>query len=357
MSKKVAVLGDLHFDIFSGLKQERMYDYQEKFFNDVFFPYLLKHNIEAVVQLGDAFDVRTRVSQRSLAFSKRVFFDRLRDEGIVLYMLVGNHDIFYKDSLKIVTAEQVLGEYTNIKLIKSPTTRNIHGKSYSFIPWICKENEDEIKRFIKTDKSTVAFGHLEIAGARLNKYSVMEHGTDVKLVRPYDKVYSGHYHSKSNYGNVEYVGTPYELTKIDGGEQKSFMIIEDGKDDIIVVNPKVLYEQISVFDSNDLTGLLERDLDNKYVEVIVEYQETSERLLKSANALNEKFNMYDFNQVTRQEITETELLTVDTTNIKSNEELISAYADKNELDKRIKTKLLSIHRQALNMENGNELDN
>jgi DNA repair exonuclease SbcCD nuclease subunit len=346
----VAILADLHFDAFNGLKQERFYDYQKDFFDNYFFPRIIEDEIKTVVQMGDLFDVRTRVSQRSLHFAKKIFFDRLRDYDIQLIVLTGNHDIYYRDSLEIVTAEKVLGEYSNIRLIKEPTALKLEGKSYTFIPWICKSNVDQVKNFIANDKSEIAFGHLEIAGAKLSKHSVMHHGTDSKLVAKYKKVYSGHYHTKSTFGNIEYLGMPYELTRVDANDQKSWVIIEDGKPDQIIKTPIALYEQLIVNTKEELTALLNGVYNKKYVEIFIEYEETPKNVNSFSEKFNEKFNTYELSIVTKAERNESDSLLIDVGTIKNNTDLISMYNTTNNLSEDVGKKLLELYERAVSVE-------
>ena len=343
---KIAILGDTHFDIFSGVKQERMYQYQQKFFKEVFFPYLIKHNIKTVIQTGDLFDKRTSISQRSIKFAKTIFFDVLKVHNIDLHVLTGNHDIYYRDTLEIVTASQVLGEYNNITLYNTPTQKKIYEKNYSFIPWICKANEADVADFIKTDTSTIAIGHLELAGARLSKHSINEHGTEPGLFKKYNKVYSGHFHTKSVCDNVDYVGTPYELTRVDANDQKSFIVIEDGQPDIVVQNPFTIYEQITINDATELKKALTGDYNNKYVEIYIEYEETADRLFKFSKKLTEDYDMYDCQIVPKRQQQDNELLTVDTSTLKNNAELIDAYAETNNLSAAVALKLKTLYNQA-----------
>ena len=346
MSNKIAILGDTHFDIFAAAKQERMYIYQEKFFAEVFFPFLLDNKIKVVIQTGDLFDKRTSISQRSIAFAKRIFFDVLLKHGIKLHVLTGNHDIFYRDTLEIVTATQVLGEYDNIYLYNEPAQVKIFDVNYSFIPWICKANELDIADFITNDTSKIAIGHLELAGARLSKHSINEHGTELGLFRKYDQVYSGHFHTKSTCGNVEYVGTPYELTRVDCNDPKSFMVIEAGEEDISVPNPNLLYIQTTIKDAADLKAASTGDYNDKYVELYIDYEETPAKLSKFTEKMNETYRMYDLQVVPKRQQEDNELLVVDTSVLKNNEELIGVYAELNNLSEAVASKLKMLYNEA-----------
>ena len=40
---------------------------------------------------------------------------------------------------------------------------------------------------------------------------VMEDGMDIDIFDKFDKVYSGHYHTRSDNGKIYYLGNPYEM--------------------------------------------------------------------------------------------------------------------------------------------------
>ena len=51
---KFIVLGDLHFGIKSF--NENFFSNQMEFFHNQLFPYMLEHNIDTIIQLGDFLD-------------------------------------------------------------------------------------------------------------------------------------------------------------------------------------------------------------------------------------------------------------------------------------------------------------
>ena len=53
--RKVVCLTDTHFGMRKG--NQIFHDYFEKFYSQVFFPYLDANNVQEVVHLGDCFDV------------------------------------------------------------------------------------------------------------------------------------------------------------------------------------------------------------------------------------------------------------------------------------------------------------
>ena len=99
IDKRVAIITDTHFGCRKG--SQVMHEYFEKFYRDTFFPELDKRGIKTVIHMGDVFDVRKGIDYWSLDWAKRVVFQPLKDRGIKTHIIVGNHDIFYKQSLKI----------------------------------------------------------------------------------------------------------------------------------------------------------------------------------------------------------------------------------------------------------------
>jgi DNA repair exonuclease SbcCD nuclease subunit len=57
---KIALINDSHF----GCKNDSpiLLDHQQKFFEEVFFPYLDENNIKVVLDLGDTFDRRKNIN-------------------------------------------------------------------------------------------------------------------------------------------------------------------------------------------------------------------------------------------------------------------------------------------------------
>lgn len=138
--RKVALITDTHFGVRKG--SQIFHDYFEKFYSEVFFPVLDTHGIDTVVHLGDVFDVRKGIDYWSLAWAKRVFFDELQDRGIETHVIVGNHDIFYRTSLKLNSIELNLREYDNLSVYSRPQTVDIKGTDIFMVPWICEDNAE-----------------------------------------------------------------------------------------------------------------------------------------------------------------------------------------------------------------------
>ena len=78
----VAIITDQHF---GARKNSKLFhDYFLKFYNEIFFPNLIRENIKIVIDMGDTFDNRTGINYSALAWAKDNYYDRLRDMGIKL---------------------------------------------------------------------------------------------------------------------------------------------------------------------------------------------------------------------------------------------------------------------------------
>jgi UDP-2,3-diacylglucosamine pyrophosphatase LpxH len=202
--KKVALITDSHFGIRKG--SQIFHDYFAEFYHGTFFQYLDRHNIDTVVHLGDCFDVRKGIDYWSLDWAKTNFFNPLRDRGIDLHLIVGNHDIFYKETLSINSAVLNLAEYDNIAIYAGPQTVTIKGTDVFMVPWICTGNAERFAQELDASSASVSMGHLELAGFYANKDYQCQHGTDAKIFSKFDRVFSGHFHKKSTSGNITYLG-------------------------------------------------------------------------------------------------------------------------------------------------------
>ena len=77
---KIALITDLHF----GARNDNQgfANYFQRFYSQIFFPYLKEHNIDTVVDLGDTFDRRKFISFTSLKSAKEMFFEPLAENNI-----------------------------------------------------------------------------------------------------------------------------------------------------------------------------------------------------------------------------------------------------------------------------------
>jgi len=263
---RIGVITDTHW---SARKASRhLHDYFELFYKNIFFPALEENNVEAVIHMGDAFDNRKSIDFWGLDWTRKVVLDPL--SKYETHMIVGNHDIFLRNSTEINAPELLLKDYPNIKTYKSPTNTKVGGLDMTFIPWICSENYDETLKIINKSKAKVAFGHLELQGFRVNRNLIMEdHGTDPKIFDKFTKVFSGHYHTRSNNGKVFYLGNPYEMYWTDVNDTRGFHIFDtETLEHTPINNPYKLFYNI-YYEDTPYQLFDTTEYENKIVKVIV----------------------------------------------------------------------------------------
>ena len=244
---KVAIITDTHYGARKGSKF--LHDYFELFYKNVFFPALKEHGVETVIHMGDAFDSRKSIDYQSLEWAKRVVFDPLKEYDV--HMIIGNHDVYYKNTNDVNSPDLLLQIYSNVKTYSKATEVNIGGLDILFLPWINQENENETYELIKKTRSKCAMGHLELQGFRVNRQIVMEHGTDGKLFENFTRVYSGHYHTRSDDGKVFYLGNPYEMYWTDVNDPRGFHIFDtETLEHTTIDNPYKLFYNIYYEDTN-----------------------------------------------------------------------------------------------------------
>ena len=262
---KIAIITDTHYGARKGA--DYIHSYFKKFYDNVFFPYLEKHNIDTIIHMGDMFDSRKSIDYQSLEWSKRVVFEPLKKYKV--HAITGNHDAYYKNTNKVNSPELLLKDYDNIITYSKPTEINIEGLDILLLPWINSENFKESKEFIDNSKSKVAMGHLEINGFKATRGHMMEDGMDVSIFSKFEKVYSGHFHTRSTDGKIYYLGNPYEMYWNDVNDKRGFHIFDtETLTHTPIDNPYKLFYNIyyedtphQTFDSTEYT--------NKLVKVIV----------------------------------------------------------------------------------------
>ena len=280
---RVAIVTDTHFGARKGSKL--FHDYFEQFYDDVFFPTLDKEKIDTVIHMGDAFDSRKGIEFKSLKWSRRVVFDRLKERGITMHLMVGNHDAYYKNTNDINSNDLLLNEYSNIKVYSSPTEVSVGGLPILFIPWVNEQNEEETNKAIKKSKCRIAMGHLELNGFTATPGHVMEHGHDPKAYDKFDKVFSGHYHSRSDNGTVYYLGNPYEMFWNDCESTRGFHIFDtESLEHTPVNNPYRLFYKI-FYEDTDYQTFNATEYENKIVKVIVKKKTDTKKFEKFVDKL------------------------------------------------------------------------
>ena len=282
---KVAIITDQHF---GARKNSKLFhDYFLKFYNDIFFPYLEENDIKVVIDMGDTFDSRKGIDFSALAWAKNNYYDRLHDMGIRVHTIVGNHTAYYKNTNEVNAVDLLLREYDNVTVYSEATEVKIDDRNILFIPWINQDNEEKTFKVIENSNSKCAMGHLELSGFRVSKQLVMDHGHASELYSKFTKVFSGHYHTRSDDGRIYYLGNPYEMFWNDVGDRRGFHIFDtETLEHNPVNNPYRIFYNV-YYEDTDYQTFDTREFSNKIVKVIVRQKSNIKKFEKFIDKLYE----------------------------------------------------------------------
>ena len=348
---KVAIITDQHF----GARNDSIafLDFFQKFYENTFFPALDSASINTVLVLGDTFDRRKYVNFYALDRAKKMFFDKLEERGITVYMLAGNHDTYFKNTNEINSPDLLLAEYNNIEVIDEPKTINVNGFEVCMLPWICPENYTQSLDEIKNTTSTLCMGHLEIAGFAMYRGMESHEGFSAETFNKFDLVFSGHYHHRSNDRNIYYLGNPYELTWQDYNDPRGFHLFDFATRQLdFVENPYRMFERLEYTDKEvEPIDLDQLELKDKYIKLVVlektDFYKFDKFIQKLYNkGCHEIKIVEDFSEFQEGEINE-EINLEDTVSVLSNYiESIETDVDK----EKVKSYMRGLYTEAINIE-------
>lgn len=268
------MLTDTHFGGRGGNKF--LMKSQEKFFENIFFPKLKEHNVKTVLHGGDLFDVRKHIQFQSLHDTKRIFLDVMKENDILMHIIVGNHDTTYKNTNSVNSLDLLLKEYKDSIKVYVDDVQNLvmDNLKIAMVPWITSENSEKIMKQLRKSSSDYVLGHFEIEGFVMSGGEKCRHGLKAEIFSKFDKVYSGHFHVPSNKGNIEYIGSPYPMDWSDYGSDRGFYIIDTETLQVeFVLNPYSMFAVIDYDDEDatveDLNDLDETLFEDSYIRINV----------------------------------------------------------------------------------------
>ena len=346
---KIAIITDQHF---GARKNSKLFhDYFLKFYEDIFFPTLIKQGITTIVDMDDTFDSRKGVDFVSLEWAKNHYYDRLEELGITVHTIIGNHTAYYKNTNDLTGVGLFLREYDNVKIYSESEEVRLDKTKFLFVPWINPENQEKTFQLIEESDSPCVMGHLELNGFMATRGHFMEHGMDSNIFDKFDRVYSGHYHMRSNKENIFYLGNPYEMYWNDVNDRnRGFHLFDtDTLEHTPVNNPYQLFHNLYYEDTPhqmlDITKY-----DQKILKVIVRKKSDPKQFEKYIDKLYSS-NLAELKIVENFDFTEGEEFEADES--EDTISLLNRYIQESEvdLDKSVITEILQdVYREACEVE-------
>lgn len=230
---EVLLFSDLHVHPHKR-KQERLDDCLKAL--DWVFDVADDRGVENILFGGDLFHDRQKIEVFTYQRTFETLLKRLSSNKYKLYLLLGNHDIWYNDDTSISSVIP-LSTLPGVKIISKPERIKISGSYWDFIPF----THNPILTLEELNKlpgiPEYALGHIAVDGAILHGSHhadvSIEHDGDMVTISPalfqqYKHTFLGHYHAEQRVSEtVEYIGSPLQLSF---GEafQKKHVIAFDG---------------------------------------------------------------------------------------------------------------------------------
>jgi DNA repair exonuclease SbcCD nuclease subunit len=237
---------------------------------------------DAIFFLGDLFHERAKIDVLNYLKTFEVFMKHMGHDAVRrdMYLLVGNHDMYHRERWD-VNSVKPLTAIPRVHIVDKPTRMLMGGRKIDWMPHT--DNPVKVLADFKAAQGgagDVLLGHAAVHGAALNIFF----GTKADVIVEYDNdmvpvdssVFAdwpmtllGHYHGAQILGhNVEYVGSPLELTYGEAFQQKHVIVLDlDTMEKEYVVNdfsPKhLLVTPQDVRDKN-------YDLNNNFVRLTLD---------------------------------------------------------------------------------------
>lgn len=222
---KIWIIGDTHLGYKNDDQKclDSMFTYLEKVIDKV-----TQDKSDIFVHLGDLYDRRTTIGLETVERSIKLF-QKLK--GMRTYILAGNHDTKNWDNHDISSLSFIPYINSDIKIIRDITEIEEFGKKLLFIPYYQTSTVCEKLKDYKSKNYDYCFSHLDFNGLKLNKATIAN--TELSSFDINAKyIFNGHIHLSQEINNIINVGSAYELTLHDFGNDK-FIYCVDTSDNSI----------------------------------------------------------------------------------------------------------------------------
>lgn len=312
---RILILGDKHIGCRGGNKSflTFVYEYLKHIVE------VIRHNdIDRVIVLGDIMDRRKSTDNFVIHFVVQIISKLIESTGVRWDIIVGNHDTYYKNRIDINTPVNLI-HANNVHVYD----KMFEAEGLVYIPWLCESNLDSLNRMDVDGK--YVFGHFEFADFAMYRGTISKSGLEPNLFKYAKRVFSGHYHTRSEKGNITYVGSPYWLTWQDYGDARGYHILdtETGECDFTRTSDMFNMFECLVYNSDDAEFMknaddpewIENRLKDKICKIVVEKRDRPRKfkqfaqLAKNVQVIDLIFIDKTVTDTTTSELSEEELNT------------------------------------------------
>jgi DNA repair exonuclease SbcCD nuclease subunit len=270
-AKRLWMITDTHLGVRNS--SEEWIQIMRKYFFEWFIPLVKKEYKpgDVLIHLGDVYDSRQSINLKVLNLCVEIFgeLSKIFKDGV--YVIVGNHDIYAKESNEINSLAS-LKWIPNINIFEDPISIKFGERSAFLMPWRANE-EVAVELLAETEKHDYLFCHSDIRGLSFNKFTKIEDGIGYNKLDNFDRVYSGHIHYSQNFGKVRMLGSPYQLTRSDMDNRKAILLLDlETQEEILFENNfsprfiKIGFDQVLEKTPLELEDLFR----NNFVDVLID---------------------------------------------------------------------------------------
>ena len=217
--------------------------------------YYHENEIDYLFIIGDVFEKSTNIKNDAFIplFLK---FLELKDSGVKMIFILGNHDIINVNNDSIVETFSSFG-----RVVKTSEEIEFDDGESKFYFLSYTKNEDLIPA-----QGEYLITHLSIADFDFdNAYHATEkHAFKRAIFENWKQVFTGHFHGHQSKGNICYVGSPVQTNRGEMGQTKGFVVLdtEIEKWEFIEYPDAPTFIEVT---ADDLMNLKEADYSNNYV--------------------------------------------------------------------------------------------
>lgn len=243
---KIAIFSDLH--VFHHFNKSQFEDIAQSFLFHL-INHCVKEEIKTIYFLGDWFHIKNKLYVPPFIKSLEAL-RALRDHGIEIKFLVGNHDApqMGTTDYSIMYAFEEFGKVVPLYEWEDIGENRFHFLSYT----------KELPQFEMSEKRNVLFGHLDINTFVMERGFECKEGFSIKDFKLFDIVFSGHFHKHQIKKNIIYIGSPYQVRFSERHDEKGFIILNtdslNWEYNVYNKAPKFKDVDIENFDEEDISG-------------------------------------------------------------------------------------------------------
>jgi DNA repair exonuclease SbcCD nuclease subunit len=273
---KLTLISDIHLGVKNN--DETFLENTKQFFIKQVCEVIEKNDSKYLLILGDLFDNRINVNILVKNTAMEIFNHILtKFPDLKIMLLVGNHDIYYKNTLEVSSLNMFKKYDERLRVISRIQSMEFDGCKTLLVPWLVEgsKNKDIFTKFIQKYNKTkeqqfdLCLGHFDVNGFEVVRGVVEKHGIPLSDFEAFGNVFSGHFHIRNKMGNVQYLGCPYEITWNDWGDPKGITVFDtDTRTAEFIentINPKHIIVKISSIDETKLD-----DLKGNFIKVVID---------------------------------------------------------------------------------------